>query len=71
MNWYLETELRHGTGEWCILHEGFIMTFNFKDGFECINEALQEVKVVIFKIPQDPLDLIQPDWTTQLSNVLE
>ena len=26
---------------------------------------------MIFRIPQDPLDLIQPDWTTQLSHMLE
>ena len=48
-----------------------MMTFSFEDGFECINEVLYEVKVAIFRIPQDPLDLIQPDWTTQLHNVLE
>lgn len=47
------------------------MTFSFKDGFYCIDIVLQEVKEVIFRIPQDPLDLIQPDWTTQLNHVLE
>jgi len=47
------------------------MTFNFEDEFDCIDEALQEVKASIFRIPQDPLDLIQPDWTTQLSHALE
>lgn len=26
---------------------------------------------MIFRILQDPLDLIQPDWTTQLSHALE
>lgn len=61
MNWYLETELRHGTSEWDILREGFIMKFNFEDGFDCIDEALQEVKETIFRIPQDPLDLVQHD----------
>lgn len=40
MNWYLETELRHGTMEWDILKESFLLTFSFKDGLECINEAL-------------------------------
>jgi len=40
MNWYLETELHHGTSEWDILCEGFIMTFSFEDGFDCIDEAL-------------------------------
>jgi len=63
MNWYLETKLHHGTGEWDILHEGFIMMFSFEDGFNCINKALQEVTTTIFRIPQDPLDLIQPIWT--------
>jgi len=65
MNWHLEIELRHGTGEWDILREGFIMTFNFEKDFDCIYKALQEVKETIFRILQDPLDLIQPDWTTQ------
>jgi len=32
---------------------------------------LQEVKTTIFRILQDPLDLIQPDWTTQLSHALK
>jgi len=71
MNWYIETELRHGTGEWDNLCEGFMMTFSFKDGFDSIYEALQEVKAAIFRISQDPLDLIQPKWATQLSRVLE
>jgi len=46
-------------------------TFNFEDGFESIDEALQEVKAAIFRIPQDPLELIQPDWSTQLRHALE
>jgi len=44
MNWHLETELLHGTDEWDILRQGFLMTFNFEYGFECIDEVLQEVK---------------------------
>ena len=47
------------------------MMFNFEYGFDCIHEALEQVKATIFRIPQDPLDLIQPDWTTQLSLTLE
>ena len=47
------------------------MTFNFKDGFKCIDEVLQEVKATIFIIPKDPSYLIQPNWTTQLHHVLE
>ena len=41
VNWYLGIELCHGTVEWDILREGFLMTFNFEDGFKSINEALQ------------------------------
>jgi len=37
----------------------------------CTDEVLQEVKATIFRILQDPLDLIQPEWTTQLSHVVE
>ena len=51
MNSHLETELLHGTCEWDILHEGFIMKFSFEDGFDYIDEVLQEVKAVIFRIP--------------------
>jgi len=47
------------------------MTLSFEDGFYCIDEALEEVKVAIFRIPQDPLDLMQSDWITQLSHTLE
>ena len=71
MNWYIEIELRHGTGKWDIVHEGFMMTFSFEDGFDSIDEVLQEVKAAIFRIPQDPLDLIQPEWATQLNHALE
>ena len=71
MNWYLEMDLRHGTAEWDILREGLFMTFSFEDGFESIDEALQEVKAEIFRILQDPLDLVNPDWSTQLRHALE
>ena len=64
MNWYLEIEIFHDTNEWDILRQGLMMTFRFEYGFKCINEALQEDKIVIFRVPQDPLDLIQLDWTT-------
>src|SRR5271168_607599 len=30
MNWYTETELHHGTSEWDILREGFLLTFSLK-----------------------------------------
>ena len=48
-----------------------MMAFSFEDGFEGIDEALQEVKATIFRIQQDPLDLMQPEWATQLSRMLE
>lgn len=40
MNWYLEMELCHGTIEWDILREGFLMTLNFEEGFKIIYEAI-------------------------------
>lgn len=33
MNWYLETKLCYGMAEWEILREGFLLSFNFEDGF--------------------------------------
>lgn len=30
MNWYLETELRHGTEEWDVSRQGFLMMFSFE-----------------------------------------
>ena len=58
MNWYVETELRYAIGEWDILHKGFMTALSFEDGFDSIDEALQEVKVAILRILHDPLDLI-------------
>lgn len=71
MNWYLETKLRQGTVEWDILREAFLMPFSFENGFKCIDEALHDIKSIIFKIPQDPLELVQPNWSTQLCHLLE
>ena len=48
-----------------------MMTFSFEDEFDNIDEVLQEVKATIFRIPQDPLGLTQPEHATQLSHVLE
>ena len=47
------------------------MKFSLEDGFDCRDEVLQEVKASIFRISQDPLDLTQLEWVTQLSHVLE
>ena len=62
MNWYLEMELRHGTTEWDILKESFLLTFSFEDGFECIVEVLQEIKATIFRTPKESVEWIQSDW---------
>jgi len=61
MNWYLETELCHSTAKWDVLKEGFLFTFSFEYGFASINEVLQEIKVVIFRTPKEPLEWTQPD----------
>lgn len=72
MNWYIKMELHHGTSEWDIMCEGFMLTFSFEDGWgDSINEELQEIKEAIFRIPQEPLALSQPKWATQLSCTLE
>ena len=61
MNRYLETELRHGTTEWDVLKESFLLVFIFEDGFECIDEALQEIKAAIFRIPEECVAWVQPE----------
>ena len=71
MNWYLEIELCHGIVEWDILREGFLLTFNFEDGFACIDGSLQEIKAIILRTPQEPLEWIHQDWSTQLRHALE
>lgn len=48
-----------------------MLTFSFEDGFECIVEALQEIKAAIFRMPEEPLTWVQPNWSTQLCHVLE
>lgn len=58
MNWHLQTELSHGTMEWDLLKEGFLLTFNFEYGFTSIDEALQEIKAVIFRMPQEPMEWV-------------
>lgn len=44
-------ELRHGTIEWDILRESFLLAFSFEDGFESIDEALQEKKEAKSRTP--------------------
>jgi len=65
MNWCTETELCHGTSEWDILRKGFMLTFMFEDRWwDTVDDALQAVKSAIFKIPQEPMELLQPEWAT-------
>ena len=65
MNWYTKTELRHGTSEWDILCEGFLINFMFEDHWwVTLDDALQAVKEVIFKIPQEPMEVLQLEWAT-------
>ena len=63
MNWYLEMDHRHGTVEWDILKEGFLLTFIFEDGFTSIDEALQEIEVS-FKMLKEPMEWTHLDWST-------
>lgn len=71
MNWYLEIEVRHRTSKWDVLKERFLLTFNFEDVFECIDESLQEMKAAIFRTPVDPITRVQPDQSMQLHHALE
>lgn len=74
---YNPGELVYGNGartwdvEWDVLKETFLLTFSFEDGFECIDDALQEIKVVIFRIPKELIEWVQPDWGMQLCHALE
>lgn len=47
------------------------MTFSFEDEWGSIDEALQEVKATIFRIPQELVESILSKWATQLSCELE
>jgi len=71
MNWYLETKLRHGTAEWDVLRESFLLTLSFEDGFESIDEALQEIKIAILRTLKELVEWAQLDWSTQLRHTLK
>lgn len=59
-------------GEWDILREGFLLTFLFEDQWmDIVDDVLQFVKAAIFKLPQEPKEVSQPEWTHQLSHALE
>lgn len=62
MNWYLETELHHGSADWNDMKESFILIFRFEDGFQCLDDALQEIRPSIFRTLNEPTTWVQPDW---------
>ena len=71
MNWYTEMELRHGMNEWDILREGFLLAFTFEDHlWDTVDDALQVVKVAIFKTPQEPREVLQSGSATELNCAL-
>lgn len=49
-----------------------MLTFTFEDPWsDTIDDAMQAVKVAIFKIPQEPQEVFQPAWEAQLTHALE
>ena len=59
MNCYTKMELHHGMSEWDVLHESFLLTFTFEDHLsDIVDDALQVVKAIIFKIPQEPMEVL-------------
>ena len=46
--WYIETKLQHGTMDWHEMMEGLLLSYSLANRYECIKEALQEVKVGMF-----------------------
>lgn len=70
-NWYVKTGLLHGTTKWDVLKEGFLLTFSFEEDFASIDEVLEEIKVVINRMPAKPMKWTQPVWNTQLCHALE
>jgi len=48
-----------------------MLTFIFEDGFECIDESLQEIKATIFRIPEETVTWVQLDWSMQMHQALE
>ena len=58
--------------EWDVLRKGFLLTFTFEDRWsDTIDDVLQAVKAAIFKIPQEPLEMLQLEWAVQLSSTME
>ena len=53
------------------MKESFLLTFSFEDGFASIDEAIQEIKVFIFRTAMEPMQWTQLHWSTQLRHALE
>jgi len=50
----------------------FLLTFTFEDHWsDTVDDTLQVIKATIFKTPQEPWELVQSAWKTQLSGALE
>jgi len=47
------------------------LTFSFEDDFTSIDEVLHEINAVIFRMPQEPMEWVQLDWSNQLHHALE
>jgi len=51
--------------------EGFLLNFIFEYGFASIDEALQAIKAVIFRMLKEPMECTQLYRCTQLHHTLE
>ena len=67
-HWYMETELRRGTGSWYILRENMYLTFHQSE-YPLVDDALERVRM---KIVEDPSPICTKlDWTAQIENSRE
>lgn len=53
------------------MKESFILTFSFENGFQCIDDALQEIRAMIFRTPKEPMTWVQPHQNAHLQQILE
>jgi len=44
---------------------------SLEDVFECIDEALQEMKAFVFQTPIEPIMWVEPSWSMQIQHSLE
>jgi len=42
-----------------------------EDVFECIDEALQERKEIVFQTSVEPITWVKPSWSTQIQHPLQ